>query len=73
VAAQTVLGVTYAIGRGVPRDFVEAYKWFNIAAAAGNVDARQHRDRIMQRMTPAQIEEGQRRSAEWRPTNGPQQ
>jgi TPR repeat protein len=71
----------------VPQDYVEAYKWYNIAAAAGDVDAQmfrataqqvrataqQGRDRLMQSMTPAQIAEGQRRSAEWRPTNGSQQ
>jgi hypothetical protein len=71
--AQFLLGVMYDIGRGMPQDYVEAYKWYYIAAAAGDVDARQNRDRIIQRMTPAQIAEGQRRSAEWRPANGPQQ
>jgi TPR repeat protein len=71
--AQFALGTKYFIGRGLPQDYAEAYKWFNLAAAAGNASARRHRDRIMQHMTPAQIAEGQRRSAEWRPANGPQQ
>jgi TPR repeat protein len=73
VGAQFGLGTMYFIGRGASQDYVEAYKWLNLAAAADNANAREYRDRIMQRMTPAQIEEGQRRSAEWQPTNGPQQ
>jgi TPR repeat protein len=69
--AQVSLGVIYIEGRGAPKAYVEAYKWFNLAAAADDAMAGRNRDRVMHRMTPAQIEEGQRHSAEWRPTNGP--
>jgi TPR repeat protein len=72
-SAQFSLGLMYERGRGVIQDYVEAYKWYNLATAADNPFAPGSRDRVMQRMTPAQIAEGQRRSAEWRPTNGPQQ
>ena len=77
--AQVMLGFMYDAGRGVPQDYAEAYKWYTLAADAGDADAQmfrataqQGRDRIMQSMTPAQIAEGQRRSEEWQPTNGPQ-
>ncbi len=31
--AQCRLGLMYANGRGVPQDYVQAYKWLNLAAA----------------------------------------
>ena len=36
--AQVTLGLMYAIGEGVPQDFVTAYAWWDIAAANGNTD-----------------------------------
>ena len=39
VIAQTVLGVMYRLGRGVPRDYAEAFKWFGLAAKQGNPTA----------------------------------
>lgn len=38
-AAQSMLGIMYAEGWGVPQDFVEAVKWHRLAAEQGNVDA----------------------------------
>ena len=32
VEAQYDLGLLYSIGKGVPRDYVSAHKWFNLAA-----------------------------------------
>jgi TPR repeat protein len=37
------LGMLYATGRDVAADLVVAHKWFNLAAARGNEDARSHR------------------------------
>jgi TPR repeat protein len=37
--AQLVLGSYYASGRGVPRDFVEAAKWYRLSAEQGNATA----------------------------------
>jgi uncharacterized protein len=55
-------------GRGVPVDYVEAYKWYNLAAAQGVDDeANQNREIISRKMTPEQIAEAQRRSAEFVP------
>jgi TPR repeat protein len=56
----------YANGQGVPQDFVVAHMWFNLAAARGNSDAQDNRDRIAREMTPAQIVEAQRLASEWK-------
>ncbi len=37
--AQTILGVMYATGRGVPQDDAEAVRWYRRAAAQGDADA----------------------------------
>ncbi len=63
--ASAGLGRLYAEGLGLVQDFVEAYKWFNLGAAQGDKDAITERDRIVSRMTPEQIAEGQRRAAEF--------
>jgi len=34
------LGDCYLNGQGVLKDYVEAYKWFDLASAHGNVDAK---------------------------------
>jgi len=71
------LGELYANGNGVPQDFVEAYKWFNLAAARGPAfrefpnDAVSMRDSLAKRMTPAEIAEAQRLTREFRPRGGP--
>ena len=64
-AAQYNMGSCYARGTGVPQDYVQAYAWFNVAAAQGNKDAATSRTKIMEKMTPAQTEEGQRLSREY--------
>jgi hypothetical protein len=61
----------YATGEGVPRDYVLAYMWCNLAAAnpeGENPDlAARNRDSAARNLTPAQIEEGQRLAREWKP------
>ena len=61
------LGGRYVKGQGVPQDYVEAHKWFNRAAAAGDTDGKKGRDAIATVMTPAQIAEAQKLAREWRP------
>jgi len=41
--------------------------WLNLAAAAGDANARATRDTISDQMTPEQIAEAQRMSREWKP------
>src|SRR5882724_3392068 len=88
--AQIEIGEMYAEGEGVSQDFVEAYKWFNIAATstekpdlsvftATNQEAlkqllprvaqkaREHRENLVQRMTPDQIAEAQQLARVFKP------
>ncbi len=64
--AQYNLGLMYANGRGVPRDYVQARMWFNLAAAQDNETARTLRDKLAKKMTPAQLAEAQRLAREWK-------
>ena len=61
---QGILGVMYALGRGVIQDNLYAHMWWNIAASLGEEDARKGRDMIAEQMTPAQIEEAQKLARE---------
>lgn len=70
--AQGALGECYQNGEGVPQDYVEAYKWFNLSAAQDDLlspkgIAAQERNSITRLMTPEQIAEGQRRAAAFVP------
>ena len=70
--AQGRLALLYALGRGVPQDFVQAHKWFTIAAST-ETDKEERdrsvrsRDLVSGKMTPNQIAEGHRLAREWKP------
>jgi TPR repeat protein len=59
------LGLMYCSGRGVKMDLVEAHKWFNLAAARGNDEARGYRAEISREMSRAEISAAQRRARKW--------
>lgn len=59
------LGQLYLRGRGVPQNQMEAYKWFNLAAVSGQGEFVTARDRLSKKLTPAQLDEGQKLSSEW--------
>lgn len=59
------LGLLYCLGQEVPRDLVEAHKWFNLAALSGDARARQCRGEISREMSPAEIAEAQRLARSW--------
>jgi two-component system chemotaxis response regulator CheY len=63
--AQNKLGVMYANGVDVPRDYVVSYMWFNLAATQGNDDAIKARSLLTKKMTAEQITEAQRMSTIW--------
>ena len=72
--AEYNLGVLYAQGQGVPQDYVEAYKWFSLAASPFlaaeptiRAMAGKSRDMVATHMTPAQIAEGRKLASEWKP------
>jgi uncharacterized protein len=75
VEAQIYLGVMYEDGAGMPKDYVAAHMWFNLAARHGpggcaptsECDrALKHRERVAAKMTSEQIAEAEKRFAEWR-------
>ncbi len=57
--AQYWLGRLYRNGRGVTQNFVEAHRWFNLAAAQGLAVAAQARDQLALSMSPTQIADAQ--------------
>ena len=63
-SAQYMLGFRYCEGQGVLQDYAKAYAWWNLAASQGYKDARKNRDIILGKMSPGQIEEGQKLSRE---------
>jgi hypothetical protein len=63
--AYRYIGTKYYYGVGLPKDYVEAYAWFNIAAANSGVSGdRQFRDDLERELTPIQVLRGQQRSAQ---------
>lgn len=63
--AQYMLGRLYASGNGTAQDFVQAYKWYNLAAAAGQRFAAPVRDVLADAMTTEQIAEAQALTRNW--------
>lgn len=49
----------YANGQGVPQDYVEAYTWWNLAAAQGSGEAREKRDLLTKMLPPSQVADAQ--------------
>ena len=67
VPRQDNLGVMYGTRQGVPQDYVQAHKWFNLSAAKGVSKARENRDTAANRMSQDQIAEAQKLAREWKP------
>ncbi|MEE9556885.1 MAG: SEL1-like repeat protein [Candidatus Adiutricales bacterium] len=65
--AQYMVGYLYLRGEGAPQDYVQAHKWFNLAAWRGKPKAARARDELARRMTSAQIAEAQRLARAWKP------
>jgi TPR repeat protein len=69
--ARIFVSAAYASGDGVPRDYVLAYMWANVAAATlSNQEqkrAAKMRDEIARLMTPQQIADAQKLSRDWKP------
>jgi len=66
VKALYELGIAYSTGTGgVEVDFVEAHKWFNLAALNGSAMAQECRADIAEDMTAREIAEAQRQARAW--------
>ena len=62
--AQGNLGVMYALGTGVIRDYVYAHMWGNIAISIGGKDKGKVRDFVEKKMTPVDISTAQKLARE---------
>jgi TPR repeat protein len=72
VDAMVAMGMAYADGIGVPQDYVEAHKWYNVAAPRTNYgdirnDIMKRREDLSLKMTTAQISEAQKLARDWKP------
>ena len=59
------LGLIYSTGQGGVIDYVEAHKWFNLAALMGNDAAKTYRAELAQEMSSNEIAAAQRAAREW--------
>lgn len=59
------LGLLYSTGQGVGQDYVEAHKWFNLAAQRGVRRAQVDRAELARDMSSIEIVEAQRQAREW--------
>lgn len=72
-AAWLSVGISYAMGTGVKKDNVEAYKWFELVnSAPGSAKdsevsqwAKEDTEQIAREMKPAEIAEGKVRARQW--------
>jgi TPR repeat protein len=67
------LGVLYVSGLfteelHVTPDVVEAYKWFSLAANAGESKALEEKTSLEAHLTPEQRAEAEKRVKDWKPT-----
>ena len=67
--AQFNLGAKYFNGEGVPQNTIEAYKWITLAGRRGAAAPTGSFELLRSRMTPAQIAEGDKLVAAWKPAD----
>ncbi len=72
--AEACLGLLFNFGKGVKRDYVQAYMWYERAAShlekGGDRDSIvEMRDRLVAKLTPAQIVEARRLAMAWKRTS----
>ncbi|MFQ5535052.1 MAG: hypothetical protein ACE5EM_09575 [Sphingomonadales bacterium] len=63
------LGLLYSTGQGVSLDYVEAHKWFNLAAIRGVRRARVDRAELAHDMSQREVVEAQRQARQWQLTH----
>jgi TPR repeat protein len=59
------LGLIYALGKDVEIDYVEAHKWFNLAALLGVHEAQTDRAELAEQMSTSEIAHAQRLARAW--------
>ena len=68
--AMQAIGRAYLQGLGVLQDYVEAHKWFNLAASRGVQEALKERDALSAEMTEGERAEARTLARQWRPDGG---
>ena len=63
IRSAAAMGDLYAQGHGVPQDFVRAYVWYSRSTSVSGTRAYE----LLNKMTPAQIAEGEHLTNGWRP------
>ena len=63
--AQGNLGYVFERGLGVPVDYPEAYKWYQLASRRGLREAKRALYVLRAIMTPKQLREGETRASSW--------
>ncbi len=58
IPAQSAMGFCYKHGAGVEKDLVRAYMWFGVAANNEDLSAAAERDKVADRLTPEELQEG---------------
>lgn len=62
--AQSNLGLLYVLGHGVPKDFVQAYKW-QYLAYLGGFEGQSEPSVLAENMSPTQLDEAKHLVREW--------
>ena len=65
--SQFNLGILYGQGRGAAQDLGESYKWFALAAKAGDTDAANKRDEVANAMDPSDLARARKTVNDWAP------
>jgi hypothetical protein len=68
--AQFELGMLYALGKGVERDYISAWKWTEIAARQNEPYADFIRDEVAANMNGGEIGTARRQANDWMRANG---
>jgi TPR repeat protein len=59
------LGILYSTGQGGEIDYIEAHKWFNLAALMGSEPAKHYRLELSDQMSSMEVAAAQRAAREW--------
>ena len=60
------MGLKYALGTGVPKDYVKAYAWVSLAAAQGDKSSIEVKNYLRTGMSSRQVAEAEQLAAELR-------
>ena len=71
--SQFRLGRSYEAGEGIPRNVVEAFHWYTVAAAQGHTEAKAAASLLAGKLSETERVGAEKRAADWRPTEASRQ